>query len=231
MGFGYMFIGFAFMAKASYYGIDFMPDFIGYCLLFTGLNIAKNHCRCFDFTRMLAICGLVISALRLGAEVTFAINGGMSDAFDLYFGVFYEIFTVIFTVSLLVSLYNIAKETELPKLQRKAMRNGVLMPLFWAVALFLNLNEKLGWLSFEASLKLPLVAQLLSVLWVILVEINLFNCYARICLEGDEEMEDTKKHKLKTPFELYEKGAKDYVSDKESVLYGNAKKKKWKKRR
>ena len=56
------------------------------------------------------------------------------------------------------------------------------------IPLFLNLNEKLGWFSFEASLKLPLVAQLLSVLWVVLVEINLFNCYARICLEGDEEM-------------------------------------------
>ena len=85
--------------------------------------------------------------------------------------------------------------------------------------------------SFEASLKLPLVAQLLSVLWVVLVEINLFNCYARICLEGDEDMADTKNHRLKTPFEMFEKGARDYTSDKESAPYGSGKKKKRKKRR
>ena len=93
-----MFIGFAFMAKASYYGIDFLPDFVGYCLLFTGLNIAKNHCRCFDFTRLLSICGLVISAVRLCSEISFAFGGGMSDAFDLYFGAFYEVFTAAFTI-------------------------------------------------------------------------------------------------------------------------------------
>lgn len=226
-----MFIGFAFMAKASYYGIDFLPDFVGYCLLFTGLNIAKNHCRCFDFTRLLSICGLVISAVRLCAEISFAFGGGMSDAFDLYFGAFYEVFTAAFTISLLISLYNIAKETDLPKLRRKALRNCIIMPLFWAAALFLNLNEKLGWFSFEASLKLPLVAQLLSVLWVVLVEINLFNCYARICLEGDEDMADTKNHRLKTPFEMFEKGARDYTSDKESAPYRSSKKKKRKKRR
>ena len=226
-----MFIGFAFMAKASYYGIDFLPDFVGYCLLFTGLNTAKNHCRCFDFTRLLSICGLVISAVRLCAEISFAFGGGMSDAFDLYFGAFYEVFTAAFTISLLISLYNIAKETDLPKLRRKALRNCIIMPLFWAAALFLNLNEKLGWFSFEASLKLPLVAQLLSVLWVVLVEINLFNCYARICLEGDEDMADTKNHRLKTPFEMFEKGARDYTSDKESAPYGSGKKKKRKKSR
>lgn len=226
-----MFLGFAFMAKAYYYGIDFMPDIVGYCLLFVGLNTAKNHCRCFDTTRLLAILGMVFSSVRLGAEILFAVNGNMSDAFDLYFGVCYEIFTVIFAVSLLISLYRIAKETDLPKLQRRAMRNCILVPLFFAAALFLNLNEKLGWFTFEESLKLPLVAQLLSVLWVILVEINLFCCYARICLEGDEDMEDTKKHRMKTPFEMFEKGAKDYKSDRETAPYGNAKKKKWKKRR
>lgn len=226
-----MFLGFAFMAKAYYYGIDFMPDIVGYCLLFVGLNTAKNHCRCFDTTRLLAILGMVFSSVRLGAEILFAVNGNMSDAFDLYFGVCYEIFTVIFAVSLLISLYRIAKETDLPKLQRRAMRNCILVPLFFAAALFLNLNEKLGWFTFGESLKLPLVAQLLSVLWVILVEINLFCCYARICLEGDEDMEDTKKHRMKTPFEMFEKGAKDYRSDRETAPYGNAKKKKWKKRR
>lgn len=226
-----MFIGFLFLAKASYYGIDFLPDLVGFCLLFTGLNIAKNHCRCFDFTRLLCICGLVVSSLRLCAELRLAMGGGMSDAFDLYFGTFYEIFLAAFTISLLISLYAIAKETQLPKLQRKALRNCVIMPLFWAAALFFNLNEKLGWFEFEQALKLPLVAQLLSVLWVLLLEVNLFNCYARICLEGDEEMEDTKPHKLKTPFDMYEKGARDYVSDKQSAPYGKSKKKKWKKRR
>ena len=231
MGFGYMFLGFAFMAKAYYYGIDFMPDIIGYILLFAGLNTAKNHCRCFDTTRILAIASMAFSTVRLAAEILFAINGNMSDAFDLYFGVCYEIFTVIFAVSLLISLYRIAKETDLPKLQRRALRNCILVPLFFAAALFLNLNEKLGWFPFESSLKLPLVAQLLSVLWVILVEIKLFCCYARICLEGDEEMEDTKNHRLKTPFEMFEKGAKDYKSDKETAPYGNNKKKKRKKRR
>ncbi|MBQ0010232.1 MAG: hypothetical protein KBS76_03915 [Ruminococcus sp.] len=210
MGFGTMFFGFLFLAKAVYAGVDFLPDFAGYCLLLTGMKTAGKHCDCFDFSWFAGIGGLILSAVKFAAELYYAVGGGtMSVGFDRIFGGFYEIYTVFFAVSLMISLFRIEKQTELPKLCRRSVTNAVLTGLFGisstalliASSLFTETGREVS--GFLGNSAIPAA---LSLLWVILDAANLFSCYMWICLEGDEEMEDNKNRKYKTPFDIVEQG-------------------------
>ena len=107
---------------------------------------------------------------------------------------------------------HIAKETELPKIMRTAYSNIMLVPIFLVAAqtimVYITINaQTLG----DFSARLYGTGLLLSLLVTILTAILLFKCYARICLEGDEEMEK-RAYDLKSPLDYYEKNKKSNSS-------------------
>lgn len=210
MGFGYMFFGFLFFAKIVWAGVDFLPDFAGYCLLLTGMKCAGKHCDCFDFSWFAGVGGLILSVVKFAAELYYAIGGKtVSVGFDRIFGSFYEVYTVFFAVSLMISLYRIEKQTDLPKLCRRSATNAVLTGLFGLSSVVLLtvvslLTEKGA--EVPGFLGTGALSSALSLLWLILDAANVFACYMWICLEGEEDMEDNKKRKYKTPFDIVEQG-------------------------
>lgn len=213
MGFGTMFFGFLFLAKAVYAGVDFLPDFIGYCLLLTGMKRAGKHCDCFDFSWFTGIGALILSVIKFAAEIYCAVGGGtMSVGFDRIFGSFYELYTAFFAVMLMRSLYRIEKQTELPKLAVRSVTNAVLTGIFGTASVVLTvvtsfLTESGG--TVPGLLGTGALASLLTLLWLVLDAANLFSCYMWICLEGEEDMADDRKRKYKTPFDIAEQKNRD----------------------
>jgi glucan phosphoethanolaminetransferase (alkaline phosphatase superfamily) len=124
----------------------------------------------------------------------------------------YTAYMLCFYVFLFISIAAIAKETELPKIMRTAYSNIMLVPIFLVAAqtimVYITINaQTLG----DFSARLYGTGLLLSLLVTILTAILLFKCYARICLEGDEEMEK-RAYDLKSPLDYYEKNKKSNSS-------------------
>ena len=46
---------------------------------------------------------------------------------------------------------------------------------------------------------------LLNICCILINATLIFGCYMWICLEGDEDMPDNRKHKYKTPFDYFDK--------------------------
>ena len=56
----------------------------------------------------------------------------------------------------------------------------------------------------EAS-KIAGIQMLLNIFCILINATLIFGCYMWICLEGDEDMPDNRKHKYKTPFDYFDK--------------------------
>ncbi len=204
MGFGYMFFGCFFLV-----GTLGIPDIIGFILLYVGMRYASGHCTCFDNTKNVCKLGFIFSALDLAIDVSDWLDLGLFNSFVTnVFSSVYTAFLVCFYVMLFLSVANIAKEVELPKIRSSAYSNMILVPLFLfgaqIIMIYVSENaESLG----DFGSQLYGTGMLLSLLATLLTAVLLFRCYARICLEGDEEMEK-RAHDLKSPLDFYEKNRK-----------------------
>ena len=219
MGFGYMFLGCFFLV-----GTLGIPDIIGFVLFYAGIIAASRHCDFFDNTKKVCCLGFFFSAFDLALQISdwFELNIFSATVSNVFSSV-YTAFMVCFYLVLFLSVANIAKDVDLPKIRNSAYSNMVLVPLFLFVAqiimIYVSENaESLG----DFGSQLYGTGMLLSLLATVLTAVLLFRCYARICLEGDEEMEK-RAHDFKSPLEFYEKNRKNTNNN---VNRSNNKKKK-----
>lgn len=204
MGFGFMFLG-CFLLTGAF---DTLNIF-GFLLMYAGISTASKHCTCFDNTKKVCLLGFVFSGVKaimgvcsfldielFGAGATNIINST------------YTAYMLCFYVFLFLSVAAVAKDTELPSIMRTAYSNIMLVPVFLvaaqAIMIYISTNsESLG----DLAARLYGTGLLLSLLVTVLTAVLLFKCYARICLEGDEDMEK-RSFDLKSPLDYYEKNKK-----------------------
>ena len=205
MGFGYMFFGCFFLV-----GTLGIPDIIGFILFYAGFCTASNHCNSFDNAKKVCRLGFFFSALDFAFD--------LCDWFDIdifsamvsnIFSSVYVLFLVCFYLVLFLSVADIAKEVDLPKIRSTAYSDMVIVPLFLVAsqAIVIYVSETVEKLGDHAS-QIYGTGMLMSLIATVLTAVLLFRCYARICLEGDEDME-RRAHDFKSPLEFYERNRKN----------------------
>lgn len=204
MGFGLMFIGVLFLE-----GVAFFPDVIGFLFVLFGAKTASGHCEFFGNTEKMCYAGIVMSLFKLFYKLMDRMNISLfGETGGLVFGAIYIAFTIAFYIVLFSGVSKIADFTGLPKLKSTALADMLLVSLFLTASEILNLMISFSVSAIEAYSSLVAgTALLLSLLSTLLSAILIFQCYMRICLEGDEDMEK-RKNNIKSPFDFYENGKK-----------------------
>ena len=214
MGFGWMFLGYMLLLGTNFeiFGVtvDITPDVIGFMLAAHGFSVASQYCDCFRVTKILGNVGIPLSLCYTVAQVVLSMEViVLAPVAVTVIKYIYAFFKLAFTLSLLYSLCLISMQTGVEKLRKKSVRCA-----FYTLILFfaeIAMSTILSWfgLSLEAS-KIASAQMLVNAIVVIVNATLIFGCYMWICLEGDEDMPDNRKHKYKTPFEYFEKAnAKD----------------------
>ncbi len=201
MGFGIMFFGCILLAETI------GTELAGFLLLYFGMRVACEHCDCFVLPKNLCYAGMALSAVKLAKQIAgfFGVNFMNTMAENLFAGV-YTAFLVLFYAAFFVGIAKIANETDLPSVKSMAYANVVLSSLFMVlsrVCYALVSFAPEGVLG-EHKAQVLGTAMLLPILVMLLSAVLVFRCYMRICLEGDEDMEQ-KKNNFKSPVEFFEK--------------------------
>lgn len=219
MGFGFMFLGYILLLRTNveFFGIplDITPDVLGFFLMAHGFTVASKYCRCFDLSRLLSKIGIGVSFAVftldiLSATKLFSLPAGAVTAISWI----YSAFLISFTLCLLRSVYRIAEETGVEKIQKRATRNMLLVALLFFIEKgLLDVLRLFGVAVAEENMKYVTgVMFLAGAVHILLVAALIFSCYMWICLEGDEDMPDTRRHKYKTPFDYFDKGRESYAN-------------------
>ena len=199
MGFGIMVFGAFLLTDAL------STEVLGFLLLFWGMSVASRHCTCFGVAKNTALFGIFISAVKLVWKIIDVVSPGLiTEMAANGFSSVYTAFLVVFYYVFFRSIAKIAEETELPEIQRSALAN---IPVVSVLLIASRVCYALGAFAPEllGGLKAQVLAtaMLLPIITMVISLVLVFRCYMRICLEGDENMEE-KKSRFKSPLEFYE---------------------------
>ena len=229
MGFAWMFLGYILLLGTNFdilgVTLDITPDVIGFLLLSHGFSVALQYCDCFKIPKVLATVGIPLSLVYLTAELSSSmeiVSFGGTWLTVINYG--YAVFKLIFSLCLLYSLYLISAQTGVEKLRKKSIRLAIYTALFFFAEHFLpSFLPRFG-ITLEAS-KIAGLQMLLGICCILINATLIFGCYMWICLEGDEDMPDNRKHKYKTPFDYFDRAKAEQSADRSDVRTHKHKKK------
>lgn len=203
MGFGWMFFGYVFLLTARLDGFDVLPDVIGFLIMLRGFSEARKHCRCFDSSFDMCRFGIFISSLYLCVSLFDVFGEGIIPIQTVtIINFIYTVFIVGFNVVYLMSLKKVADETGVMKIRRRA---ATCVLLAFLALLTGRVLEILGGRLENMPVWMYPMGLVLELLFCFYVLYTTFSSYMWICLEGDEDMPDNRKHKFVTPFDIIEK--------------------------
>ena len=183
MGFGLLFIGYfvLFLGALSAIALPIAPftyvigaGFVAYSLR----NLRKEN-KLFLFS-MITACVLILESV-VALILSFTI--GQSSAY-VVFSVAQAVTAFILHTLLLVAIYIIAKQVEVTKFQSRALVNlfvTAVAGIFLLISVFLDA---------PASNRFFAVGLTACFIFVIFTLGAIFRCYATICYEGDENMQN-----------------------------------------
>ena len=192
MGFGFLFLGYFFLLNLPIGRVDILPDVLGWLLMLGGLHRLCYFCpqdKSFPRAKLVLIPAAAVSAAVFVLDIVMADSG---SPVLLITQLVYAVLQGAYEAFLLLGIYRLAHSVELPKLAARAGR----MLAFTAAYYLLQLVYYSGIMnvvlpSYSAAYVqnyLAFAIYILGYLWLILTLALLFTYYARICLEGDEEM-------------------------------------------
>lgn len=186
MGFGYLFVGYLFTFNFISYSA--YTDVFAFLLMLIGLSTLSRYARGFRIGFFAGLPLALLSLVMFGERILFLLGFvSYSSLFVSVTAVWAWIFKAVFLWFVLGGVAEIAAETELPLLRLKALRNRAffLLPAALGILLETNLFKNVGILVWMFT-----VLYMLSGLCFTFLNAKLFyECYAFICLEGDENME------------------------------------------
>ena len=209
MGFAWMFLGYILLLGTNFdilgVTLDITPDVVGFLLLSHGFSVASRYCDCFKVSKVMGTIGVPLSLLYLTAELSYSLDiVRFSDGWLTAINYGYAIFKLAFSLCLLYSLYLITAQTGVEKLRKKSIRLALYTAVFFFAEHFLpSFLPRFG-IALSASQTAGL-QMLLNICCILINATLIFGCYMWICLEGDEDMPDNRKHKYKTPFDYFDK--------------------------
>ena len=203
VGFGKLFIGYFLLIFFPLSRIDMLPNLapIGCLVMFMGLRNLIFHCSENKFFKMAKISLIFLSVLSTAAlaiDIAALDNAFGDTANALLIPISNSVYAtgiVLFTAFLFIGIYKLALEVELPKLAKKStimLSVSVVYLLLEITSTVCSLLFSQGAVALERFTALTayigLFAFLFAYLTLFLNLSVLFSCYARICLEGDEDM-------------------------------------------
>ena len=201
MGFGIMFLGCVLLAETA------GTELFGFALLFYGMKVAGNYCTCFENARKLCYVGMAISAVKLVNQIAGMLGAELLTGIAAtVFASLYTVFMVIFYVVFFMGIAKIAGDTGLVSIRTMAYSNAFLAALFMIASRVCYAMVSFTSADFLGEHKAQVLgtAMLLPIIVMILAAVLVFRCYMHICLEGDEDMAESKS-RFKSPLEYYEK--------------------------
>lgn len=225
MGFGWMFLGLFFllpsMPSGAFSGAEVSQSVqtvlvlfggaskaaIGFLIIYLGCSKAYKHCTCFDLTRRMSLFGVIFSAVYFAFQL---VNGfGIFEVSSLVMtgtNILYTAFLLGFFICFMKSVIMIATETGVEKIRRRGAMGIVLSVVFLFLGRILQVTgDVIPSLDKQAAYWLSVGGFVAEAVFIVFALVVTFSCYMWICLEGDEDMPDTRKHKYTTPMDFYDK--------------------------
>ncbi len=215
MGFGWLFLGYMFLVTPS--GFDFMPDVIGFALMVKAFSLLREFDRNFSVAFFVSIAAIPLAFFNFvyGGYVTI---GEFVKADVKYLieplAMINEVvsFALIFavTVFMLIGMRNIADETGVKMISKKTRRNlliSVTVFLFRvAIAIISYLGVFAGVTAEGLKSTVPdilvAIGFMAGAVMVIMNAVQIYSCYMRIGLEGEDE---DANGPMQSPFEFFRK--------------------------
>ena len=205
MGFGLLFIGYFFTLFVPPSGVGLMPNmaFIGCVIMLFALKRLITYCEgcnAFIKARILLfplfllslasfICGFVIPDISVVMQII---------------KLFTSVILGLFSLFLFLGIFKLAADVELPKISARARGLISLSVVFMIFSFVSGVSQVIFSNTDATSLSqnvkgllhyTDFAAYLLENAFLIFALALLFSCYARICLEGDEDMAPKTKSK------------------------------------
>lgn len=184
MGFGYLFLGHLFFFNVAFASFT---DLFGVLLMLLGLSTLKQYARHFASAFSLGFPLLFVSLFSFVSEMLgmfFMI--ALPSELTAFANILSHVLKCIFLWAVLSGVTEIAKETDVPVLVARAMRNRLLAPVFFLLAILTEVPSVFGALfPYFAAARM-----LFGLIFTFLCAKCFFECYIWICLEGDENMDE-----------------------------------------
>lgn len=217
MGFGLLFLGYfiTFLMSMNPYGIVFR--LIGFIVICRGACKLTAYNRYFVPVKFSAVALILLSLIDSGYQlftylynnllISFNVSSEMISNIILYSE---AVGVLVFNLLLYLAIRKIAIETEVQKIVVASWRNTICISLYYLLY-FIGILPTPFQESYNKIMGMPVTV--LYILWIIFGLTLLGSCYARICDEGDIEMERKPSrfefvNKLRTELDEKEKRAR-----------------------
>ncbi len=198
MGFGTLFAGYFLILNIAYYGFS---DFLAAAIMLYGLYKLSSVNQGFK-AAMYSMC--LFGVFSLVELVAFTLDmfsiGGNLAAFMTVLSTLRHLLVCLFTVPMLIGMRDVCREVELPDLAVRCKRS--IFAAFAVYALGIVLEAE-GIFSFIPANYLPLVSlamMTLTLIYVIFNLTNIYSCYMKICMPGEDEKRKEKKSGIMDKF-------------------------------
>ncbi|MBQ8250184.1 MAG: hypothetical protein IJY93_09970 [Clostridia bacterium] len=208
MGFGFLFIGYFFLLFYPLDTIGMLPNLsiIGCVLMLAAMKRLIQYCpenKSFKAAKYALVLLSLFSAAMLvlnfiPADTTSADSASAASmgTICIYSAVLLAKLTLcIYSITLFLGIHRLSNEVELPKLASAATRRITVTGVFGAAMLLSGIAEIV--ISSTATVNdefrmivayVGLFSRLLEYVCILVNLLLIFSCYAKICLEGDEDM-------------------------------------------
>ncbi len=187
MGFGFLFVGY--LLTFNFIGYNQYTDIFAALLMLYGLSTLSKYAPAFRTALYVGIPLALFSAVTFGVRLGTLIGliKALPSIVSSFLAVASTALWFAFLWFVLTGVKQISTETAIPVLTARAMRQRVMILLFFALRLVLesNLLKEVGWFAYG----LTVVYLLFGLITVFLNAKLLYECYIWICLEGEESME------------------------------------------
>ena len=180
MGFGVLFIGYFFTYIGAITPLSTFCYVIGTGIIIYSLKNLIYENKIFGATMITAIALELVSIVKMVMSVLGYVNNLTYSVFNHIQGYISPLLSIL----LIIAIYFIAKQVGLIKVQTKAIVDLVLLGIYVVSAVIYNLVN-----SEFAKQRLFVINVISLLICTIFTLIIIFNCYASICYEGDENME------------------------------------------
>ncbi|MBO7171054.1 MAG: hypothetical protein J6W28_07755 [Clostridia bacterium] len=186
MGFGFLFVGYLF--TFNFVAYNGYTDVLSTLLMLLGLSTLSAYGKSF---KQAFFTGLPLVLLHAGS---FVVSLGalielftVSQAFTAWLSMASLITKAVFLFFVLTGIAEISRETDIPVLRLRALRNRIFTLVFLALGVLLESD------LFKVQSKLlAIIAMLYMILGLLVTFLNakcFYEAYIWICLEGEENME------------------------------------------
>lgn len=169
MGYKKIFYGFIFLFDIRIRGIDILPDFVGYMLIYQGLTLLRDKNNFFDEGKGLALPMIFISFLDI-YQVTIPITEIHSSAISIW-RIILGLMTILFN---LLMVHNICRGVKSEALQENLTVIESDAQMVWTSFLISNLLIGLGFI-FVKLLPLLLVVSFIASIIAYILMLSLMN--------------------------------------------------------